>query len=193
MPLNESHIEVLRKAAARCHAEVNQTYDGYLPYEFHLRLTASYARRFLSLLSPTEAEAETILAGAYFHDAMEDARLTYNDLTRLLQTLKDEYGLLLDVKAATEIVYALTNEKGRNRAERANERYYAGIRATRFAPYLKMCDRLANVCYSTQFSEQRHMAQVYFKEMPHFLESIGPVPKEMAEHALHLLKNQVEL
>ena len=191
--LNPQHIEVLQQAAAACHAAVNQTYDGYLPYEFHLRLTASYARRFIHLLHITEEQAETIMAAAFFHDALEDARLTYNDLMHLLNDLKTTHQLLLNVHDATEMVYALTNEKGRNRAERANDKYYEGIRLTPYASYLKMCDRLANVCYSTQFSEQSKMAKIYLNEMPHFLQSIGEIPQEMVDLALYLLKNQVDL
>ncbi len=185
--LHESHIEVLREAAARCHADVNQTYDGYLPYEFHLRLTASYVTRFGHLLPIHDDEVETVYAAAYFHDALEDARLTYNDLTRLLTRLKEQYGLELCVEEAVEAVYALTNDKGRNRAERAGERYYAGIRATKYAPFLKMCDRLANITYSTLFPKPQGMAKVYAEELPHFLEAIGPVPHEMVEAAEKML------
>lgn len=185
--LHESHIEVLREAAARCHADVNQTYDGYLPYEFHLRLTASYVTRYGHLLPIHDSEVETVYAAAYFHDALEDARLTYNDLTRLLTALKAQHGLQLCVEDAVEAVYALTNDKGRNRAERAGERYYAGIRATKYAPFLKMCDRLANITYSTLFPQPQGMAKVYAKELPYFLEAIGPVPQEMVEAAEKML------
>ena len=38
---------------------------------------------------------------------------------------------------AAEIVYALTNDKGRTRKERAGEHYYAGIRETPYAPFVK--------------------------------------------------------
>lgn len=183
----EAHVEVLAQAAAHCHAAVNQTYGGYLPYEFHLRLTASYAQRYLPLLQLDAADRETLLAAAYFHDALEDARLTYNDLTKLLTRLKDEHGLLLDVTAAAEAVYALTNDKGRTRAERAGKAYYAGIRQTRFAPFLKMCDRLANLRYSTLWTPRQRMAEVYRNEMPHFLENIGEVPAEMVREAERLL------
>ena len=184
---NSEHLEVLAQAAAQYHAAVNQTYGGYLPYEFHLRLTASYAARFLHLLPLNAEEAETLFAAAYFHDSLEDARRTYNDLTRLLTRLKQEHGLLVNVHEAAEAVYALTNDKGRTRKERAGEAYYAGIRSTRFAPYLKMCDRLANLRYSTLFFTRQRMADVYRQEMPHFLESIGPVPEEMVREAQRLL------
>ena len=183
----QAHVAVLAEAAAQCHAAVNQTYDGYLPYAFHLRLTASYALRFLPLLQLDEARGETVLAAAYFHDTLEDARLSYNDLTALLNRLKDEYGLRLDVHAAAEAVYALTNDKGRTRAERAGDAYYQGIRETPFAPFLKMCDRLANLRYSTLWTPRQRMAQVYAEEMPHFLKNIGQVPEEMVREAERLL------
>ena len=179
----QAHVAVLAEAAAQCHAAVNQTYDGYLPYAFHLRLTASYALRFLPLLQLDEAQGETVLAAACFHDTLEDARLSYNDLTALLTRLKDEHQLRLDVRAAAEAVYALTNDKGRTRAERAGDAYYHGIRETPFAPFLKMCDRLANLRYSTLWTPRQRMAQVYAEEMPHFLKNIGQVPEEMVREA----------
>lgn len=46
-----------------------------------------------------------------------------------------------------ELVYAVTNEKGRNRAERANDKYYEGIRNTEHATFVKLCDRIANIEY----------------------------------------------
>lgn len=183
----QAHVAVLAEAAAQCHAAVNQTYDGYLPYAFHLRLTASYALRFLPLLQLDEAQGETVLAAACFHDTLEDARLSYNDLTALLTRLKDEHQLRLDVRAAAEAVYALTNDKGRTRAERAGDAYYQGIRETPFAPFLKMCDRLANLRYSTLWTPRQRMAQVYAEEMPHFLKNIGQVPAEMVREAERLL------
>lgn len=179
---------MLARAAARCHAAVNHTYGGYLPYEFHLRLTASYAARFIHLLPIADDEVETLFAAAYFHDTLEDTRLTYNDLTLLLQRLQAENNLVLNIHDAVEAVYALTNDKGRNRAERAGEAYYAGIRATKYAPFLKMCDRLANVRYSTLTYPPQRMAAVYRDEMPHFLASIGHVPPEMVAEAEKMLR-----
>lgn len=185
---HEAHIEALSQKAAQVHAKVNQTYGDGLPYAFHLRLTASYVTRFSFLLPIKEEEIETVYAAAYFHDSLEDARLTYNDLTKLLSELKQAHGLELDVQAATEAVYALTNDKGRTRAERAGEKYYAGIRATKYAPFLKMCDRLANIRYSTLHGLPTRMQKVYAQEMPHFLASIGNVPQEMVAEAWRMLR-----
>ena len=77
---------------------------------------------------------------------------------------------------AAEIVYALTNDKGRTRAERAGERYYKGIRETPYAPFVKLADRRANFTYSCRKagSANEHMRKVYQQELPHFLEAINP-------------------
>ena len=75
---------------------------------------------------------------------------------------------------AAEIVYALTNDKGRTRQERAGEKYYAGIRETPYAPFMKLCDRLANMTYSFSGTNDanNHMHRVYEREWPHFKEAI---------------------
>ena len=76
---------------------------------------------------------------------------------------------------ATEIVYALTNDKGRTRAERAGENYYKGIRETPYAPFVKLCDRLANVTYTCSIDSGKDgnkMREIYKSEMAHFLPSI---------------------
>jgi hypothetical protein len=75
---------------------------------------------------------------------------------------------------ASEIVYALTNEKGRNRKERAGKRYYEGIRNTPYAPFVKMCDRMANIRYSCGSYNMGNlrMAKVYEDEMPYFTRAI---------------------
>ena len=107
---------------------------------------------------------------SYYHDSIEDARLTYNDVKRTA----NEWMNNEQAHTAAEIVYALTNDKGRNRAERAGERYYQGIRETPYAPFVKLADRLANITYSCQSSEKanQHMREVYLQELPHFLASI---------------------
>ena len=174
----ETEIERIAQSAAELHRSVAQTYGGYLPYEFHLRLTAAHVTRFGHLAGIAPDELQTVYAAAYFHDSLEDARLSYNDLKRRLEGLNAQ-GCSIHVEEAAEAVYALTNEKGRTREERANAHYYAGIRETRFAPFLKMCDRLANLRASTLYGIRQRMADVYQREMPHFLESIGPVPEAM--------------
>lgn len=163
-------IESIRERAHALHRAVGQTYGGIHPYSFHLDMVAQGVIDHGHDVCASAADVPAILFGAYFHDSIEDARLTYNNvLTIARQYLPEPQALM-----ATEIAYALTNEKGRTRAERANDRYYAGIRATPYAPLVKLADRLANFSYSCAGTDaaNRHMRQVYAAEMPHFLQAI---------------------
>jgi len=168
---NTSLINQIRKYAFDLHADVNQHYDRVHPYGYHLQMVADFTIRFVREVCPDPAELPAVIFGAYFHDSIEDARLTYNDVLNIAESfLSPKYAMM-----ATEIVYALTNEKGRTRAERADDRYYAGIRATPYAPLVKMADRLANATYSTSGTNAKNnaMTQVYSQENPHFMQAVG--------------------
>lgn len=163
-------IEQIKQSAHELHAHVNQTYDKVHPYGFHLDMVADCVYKYGHLVCAGETDVLPLLFGAYYHDSMEDARQTYNDVMRTArQWMNDEQALM-----ATEIVYALTNDKGRTRAERAGERYYQGIRETPYAPFVKLSDRLANITYSFTHGNEAsaHMKEVYRKELPHFLAAI---------------------
>ena len=133
---SRSWIHRMEEAASRIHQAVNQMYDDTLPYGFHLRLTAACVSRYGYEVARTEADVLILYAAAYLHDTIEDARMSYNDVRRFLGAFNDvDFPADVDARRSfeeqvPEIVYALTNEKGRNRAERASEAYYAGIRAT---------------------------------------------------------------
>ncbi len=179
-------VLAIENAAGAVHASVNQHYGKDLPYSFHLRLAASYLTKYGHQELTDVSEFDTLYAAVYFHDSMEDARMTYNDVKAEFERLNKECGCDIHVVDAAEMVYALTNDKGRTRAERAGEAYYAGIRETAHAPFLKMCDRLANMKFSTLFYPISPMVSVYEKELGHFLESITKgaktgVPEAMVE------------
>ena len=182
----DAQIGEIRQKAHDLHQSVNQTYGENLPYGFHLDMVAEGLRDYGHLVCAAEADILPLFFGAYFHDSIEDARLTYNDVKAAFERLNKECGCDIHVVDAAEMVYALTNDKGRTRAERAGEAYYAGIRETAHAPFLKMCDRLANMKFSTLFYPISPMVSVYEKELGHFLESITKgaktgVPEAMVE------------
>lgn len=158
-------IEAIRERAASIHENVNQKYDRIHPYSFHLCSVADCVMEHMEDCLP-EDDVLPVVFGAYFHDSIEDARLSYNDVRRIALEYMDERQSLV----AAEIVYALTNDKGRTRAERAGEKYYEGIRTTPYASFVKMADRHANFSYSV--GNGQRMAQVYRDEMPHFMESV---------------------
>jgi (p)ppGpp synthase/HD superfamily hydrolase len=93
------------------------------------------------------------------HDTIEDTRVSYNDVKN---QLGDE---------VADIVYAVTNDKGKNRKERAGDKYYEGIRNTPGAVFVKLCDRIANVQYGKMTKSR--MFEMYKKENPEFIRQLG--------------------
>lgn len=147
--------------ACNAHDLVNHRYDG-MSYGTHLAMVVGFAKRFIHCLpNNTEHLKSTVIAACWLHDTIEDCRLTYNDIFK-------EFGF--DV---AEIVYALTNEKGKTRKERANDKYYWGIKCTYCATFVKVCDRLANVQYS--INTKSRMLDAYRKENRYFTEKLYEV------------------
>lgn len=163
-------IGQIRESAHQLHEQVNQTYDKVHPYGFHLDMVADAVYKYGHEVCAEEHDVLPLFFAAYFHDSIEDARQTYNDVTKTARQWMDEE----QAYTAAEIVYALTNDKGRTRAERAGDKYYQGIRETPYAPFVKLADRLANITYSFTHTNEAntHMKGVYRSELPHFLQAI---------------------
>lgn len=191
-------IERIKQSAHELHRSVNQSYGEGLPYSYHLDMVVNNVREFGHMVCASENDVLPLMFGGYFHDSIEDARLTYNDVMHEARMLMTAEQALM----GTEIVYALTNDKGRTRAERAGEKYYKGIRETLYAPFVKMCDRMANITFtcSNLDSNNNRMKLVYKEEVPHFLEAIDPhsddprlkVPKEMVVRLAECLIDDLE-
>ena len=156
--LAKDYVEMARSYAVACHDSTNHRYNGY-PYSFHLAMVYAYGKKYAHLL-PKGSESYA-LAACWTHDLIEDTRQTFNDV-------KTNCGEIV-----AEITYALTNEKGKNRAERANSKYYEGIRRTPLAAFVKICDRLANAKYSKDSNSS--MLDAYRKEYKHFEDEIYSV------------------
>lgn len=147
-------MNILEKAkdwAIARHQETNHKYDGR-PYSIHLTHVVRVAVQWIHLV-PIEAQDE-VLAVCWLHDTIEDCRITYNDV-------KKEFG-----EKVAELVYALTNDKGRNRKERAGQKYYQGIRDVQYATFVKICDRIANI--ENSIETHSSMLQAYQKEKKDF-------------------------
>lgn len=126
--------------------ECNQKYNGTLPYSFHLECVIKQAEKFIYLIPNVKLRSdnsfsndtlrEAIYVACYGHDAIEDARITYNDI-------KQKFG-----EEIAEIIYCCTEEKGRNRDERHNQEYFNLLIHNRSAMFVKLCDIIANVKFS---------------------------------------------
>lgn len=125
--------------------ECNQKYNGNLPYSFHLEMVHKVGEQFIDLIEDGKAfpdnsfshitihnQIETALWG---HDAIEDARVTYNDLLK--------FGTI-----AADIIYLCTEDKGRNREERKSIEWYHKLNTNKLAVFVKLCDLIANIKFS---------------------------------------------
>jgi (p)ppGpp synthase/HD superfamily hydrolase len=148
-------IDLAQRWATECHANANHLYDG-LPYSAHLAMVASVGGQFIQIIP--EGSREAVLASCWAHDTIEYTRKTYNDVKNALGS---------DV---ADIVYALTNEKGKTRKDRANAKYYRGIRDTPYATFVKVCDRIADVTYSKETGSS--MFNAYVKENTIFMDEL---------------------
>lgn len=149
-------LEEVKLYAKEKHKSVNHKYDTH-DYEYHLNMVYETAQKFIHLVE--EEERENVLAACWVHDIIEDARETYNDVKKATN------------ERIAELAYALTNEKGRTRAERANDTYYQGIRETKYASFVKVCDRIANTQHSKD--TQSGMFEKYKAENEHFVSRIS--------------------
>lgn len=142
--------------AFMCHNGTRHRYDGR-PYSYHLNMVDEVIMKYIHLIP--EADRDNVRAGGRCHDVIEDCRQTYNDVRKATN------------QVVSELAYALTNEKGKNRAERANEKYYEGIRNIPYADFLKIADRTANIKHSKNSSSP--MLQKYRQEHDDFVAKLG--------------------
>ena len=112
-------------------AHTGQSYDIY-PYMYHVRQVVKIAEEL--------GYDESIVVASALHDVLEDTELSYNDI-------KKAFG-----QEVAEIVYAVTDELGRNRKERKSKTY-PKITANWKATVVKICDRIANVSQSKEYNK----------------------------------------
>lgn len=159
-------LEKVKEYAIRKHKESNHKYDEY-DYSFHLQKVFNVSDQFIHLIE--KQERENVQCACWVHDIIEDARETYNDVKKETN------------ETIADLAYALTNEKGRTRSERANDKYYLGIRETKNASFVKFCDRIANVEYSK--SKKSGMFDKYKQENENFVAKIyAPEFEEIANY-----------
>lgn len=145
---------------ARMFAEIAHagiTYNDEVPYTVHLDHVVSVLRRF------GFTDSIMICAG-YTHDSLEDTKTSY-------KRLKEKFG-----EEVAELVFAVTNELGRNRTEK-NAKTYPKIQGFDRATALKLADRIANVEYG--MATEGGKRDMYVKEYPGFKLAIK-VPTEDA-------------
>lgn len=141
-----SKLEMALMVAEKEHG--NQSYDIF-GYMYHIRLVVKIAQML--------GYDETIQVSCALHDVMEDGSLSYNDIKRY-------FG-----EEVAEIVFAVTDEMGRNRKEKKTKTYEK-IRANWKAVAVKLCDRIGNMVHSAKYNP--NMISMYKKEHDNFKAAI---------------------
>ena len=126
--------------------------------------------------------SEVEIIACDWHDGIEERVITYQEIHEL-------YG-----REVAEIVYAVTDEEGRNRQER-KEKTYPKIAANFKAVRVKICDRIANIKFSLA-QGTNHKILMYYNERGDFhfgieihKHSIGDgIIREMVQEMIELYK-----
>lgn len=155
MKYNNLVIEA-KDFAIKAHEGVNQKYMG-VPYAFHLRMASNVANRYINGY-PEDGYDQALVAAVWLHDTLEDCHnVSYNDL-------KKRFGV-----AVADLVYAVTDKKGRTRKERKD---FQSIRDTKGATFVKLADRISNCEAGLIFGGD--MLQKYREEQSEFNYELYP-------------------
>ncbi len=151
----EKPIDPWREARNFAHEAHGRQRYGSEPYGFHLEQVRLVLERF-SIVDPEFQQA------ALLHDVIEDTPRNYNDV-------KKAFG-----ERVAELVYAVTDELGRDRVER-HIKTYPKIVATPGAVVIKLADRIANVEHSLRSGDDQKL-WMYRNEHHGFRTSLSTIP-----------------
>ena len=87
---NSTLKERIRQSAHELHRSVNQTYGDTRPYGFHLDMVVGNVCDYGHLVCNDDNDIMAMIFGGYYHDSIEDARLTYHDVMNIARTMLTE-------------------------------------------------------------------------------------------------------
>lgn len=148
----------------------SQNYGKTLPYSFHLNSVVQQLFRFRKIMfkawvfsfgefiddenSPNKfitnkSLFSLMMIAGYAHDSIEDLSLTYNDLIYTLAQngLNSKQSIFV-----ADIVFAVTDEKGKTREARKNDKFYSELFQNEQAVIIKLSDMFANLLHTITFN-----------------------------------------
>lgn len=125
---------------------------GDHPYVYHLQ-------KVYNVLLQFKVGTEELLCAAILHDVLEDTPTNFSDVFRAFGP------------EVAELVYAVTDELGRNRGER-HAKTLPKIKAMPLAVTLKLADRIANVEHSIDTMDVGKLS-MYRREHQEFKEALS--------------------
>lgn len=154
----------------------NQKYADILPYSFHLKCVEAQGEKFIHLIENVIIQnkdnnfsqgvhlGEIVSLALTAHEAQEDFRMSYNDVKNVATNL----GNTVAGEMVADIVFCVSDEKGKSRAERKNEKYYTELSENKLAVFVKLADISANTLFSKLTGSS--MYKKYKSEFTHFKE-----------------------
>jgi len=163
--MDQKTFQTLYKKAKQLATDMHkdQRY-GMHPYTKHLEDVVSVLMHFGACPCANDNDrTRNLLIAAWLHDIIEDTPITR-------ENLEQNFG-----KDIADLVWAVTNEPGKNRAERWNNTW-PKIKAHPIAVYLKVADRIANVMSSLKdlYGGDRGMWVMYRREWVLFEDALKP-------------------
>lgn len=175
----------------KTHSDHNHFYAGYLPYQFHLEMVIKVANDYKTVwdnISPKINNIPFFAAecACAAHDMLENIpELSYNNINSKCSLCFPFF----TSKIIAEMVFAVTDDKGRNRKERHSERFWEGLKTTPGAVFVKLCDRIANVRFGILVGSD--MVKMYKKEYAEFVEKLYDEDYMVMFDELNLLFNKI--
>lgn len=147
--IGQQKIALAKSMAEAAH--FGQKY-GNATYMYHVEAVVSIADAIVT------QNHDDIIAACYLHDAMEDGALSYSDISKPLG------------RNVAEIVFAVTDELGKNRKER-KAKTMTKIAARADFVLVKLFDRIANVSHSKATNDHNKFG-MYQKEHEDFCKAL---------------------
>lgn len=157
-------------------AHEGQYYGEFSYFAGHLTTVANTVIEYLTAAEIKDTDlGKHLVAAAFLHDTLEDQGWTasYADLEKKFGTF------------VADVVYACTKDKGKNRAERASERFYSILAETPFATFIKTCDLVCNMESSKQ--NKSSMFEKYLTERESFVINSTAFNREISDVEAKLL------
>lgn len=137
---------------------------GNQPFEFHLRVASRELEdRILPLAAMRFYDRDIIRCAVWLHDVVEDTDTTIFELSNVFDP------------RVVELVDAVSDGPGENRAERKKPMYEKVRGLGLPAVAVKLADRLANSLACGLSKERSRMLDMYQKEQEHFEAQLRPV------------------
>jgi (p)ppGpp synthase/HD superfamily hydrolase len=138
--------EIIKIYAQQCYDDANCVYGLQQNYFVHINMVVENLLKYSKVFNLTNDAINTLYAG-YTHDLQEDAKQSYNDISKICG------------KEVADITLAVTDVPAENRLMKHLLTMGKTVRDHR-AIILKMCDMLANATFSRDMGSKMYKKYV---------------------------------